>query len=45
VFVAVGTPSRRGDLSYVFAAARELARELDGFTIVVTKSTVPVRYR
>jgi UDPglucose 6-dehydrogenase len=46
VFVAVGTPSRRGDghadLSYVFAAARELAAELDGFTIVVTKSTVPV---
>jgi UDPglucose 6-dehydrogenase len=46
VFVAVGTPSRRGDghadLSYVFAAAGEIAAELDGFTVVVTKSTVPV---
>jgi UDPglucose 6-dehydrogenase len=46
VFVAVGTPSRRGDghadLSYVFAAAAEIAAELDGFTVVVTKSTVPV---
>ena len=46
VFIAVGTPSRRGDgfadLSYVFEAARQIAAELDGFTVVVTKSTVPV---
>src|SRR6188472_267 len=46
VFIAVGTPSRRGDghadLSYVYAAAKEIAAALDGFTIVVTKSTVPV---
>ena len=46
VFIAVGTPSRRGDghadLSYVYAAAREIARALTGFTVVVTKSTVPV---
>ena len=46
VFIAVGTPSRRGDghadLSYVYAAAKEIASALDGFTIVVTKSTVPV---
>jgi UDPglucose 6-dehydrogenase len=46
VFIAVGTPSRRGDghadLSYVHAAAREIATALSGFTIVVTKSTVPV---
>ncbi|WP_407178835.1 UDP-glucose dehydrogenase family protein [Bradyrhizobium sp. STM 3562] len=46
VFVAVGTPSRRGDghadLSYVYAAAREIARSLSKFTVVVTKSTVPV---
>lgn len=46
VFIAVGTPSRRGDghadLSYVYAAAKEIASTLDGFTIVVTKSTVPV---
>jgi UDPglucose 6-dehydrogenase len=46
VFIAVGTPSRRGDghadLSYVFAAAREIAANLKGFTVVVTKSTVPV---
>src|SRR5918993_1407660 len=46
VFIAVGTPSRRGDghadLSYVYAAAREIADALDGFTVVVTKSTVPV---
>ena len=46
VFIAVGTPSRRGDghadLSYVYAAAEEIASTLDGFTIVVTKSTVPV---
>jgi UDPglucose 6-dehydrogenase len=46
VFIAVGTPSRRGDghadLSYVYAAAREIAAVLSGFTVVVTKSTVPV---
>ena len=46
VFIAVGTPSRRGDghadLTYVYAAAREVAEALDGFTVVVTKSTVPV---
>src|SRR5665213_1335993 len=46
VFIAVGTPSRRGDghadLSYVYAAAKEIAGALDGFTVVVTKSTVPV---
>jgi UDPglucose 6-dehydrogenase len=46
VFIAVGTPSRRGDghadLSYVFDATREIAASLDGFTVVVTKSTVPV---
>ena len=46
VFIAVGTPSRRGDghadLSYVYAAAREIAAALAGFTVVVTKSTVPV---
>src|SRR5947199_6246350 len=46
VFIAVGTPSRRGDghadLSYVYAAAREIAAVLKGFTVVVTKSTVPV---
>ena len=46
VFIAVGTPSRRGDghadLSYVYAVAREVAAHLDGFTVVVTKSTVPV---
>jgi UDPglucose 6-dehydrogenase len=46
VFIAVGTPSRRGDghadLSYVYAAAQEIAGQLSGFTIVVTKSTVPV---
>ncbi|MGH7074707.1 MAG: UDP-glucose dehydrogenase family protein, partial [Stellaceae bacterium] len=46
VFIAVGTPSRRGDghadLSYVFAAAEEVARALDDYTVIVTKSTVPV---
>jgi UDPglucose 6-dehydrogenase len=46
VFIAVGTPSRRGDghadLTYVYAAAREIAAALKGFTVVVTKSTVPV---
>jgi UDPglucose 6-dehydrogenase len=46
VFIAVGTPSRRGDghadLSFVYEASREIARALEGFTVVVTKSTVPV---
>jgi UDPglucose 6-dehydrogenase len=46
VFIAVGTPSRRGDghadLSFVYDAAREIARALEGFTVVITKSTVPV---
>mgnify|MGYP001014295476 CR=1 FL=1 len=46
VFIAVGTPSRRGDghadLSYVYEAAREIARVIEGFTVIVTKSTVPV---
>jgi len=46
VFIAVGTPSRRGDghadLSFVHAAAAEIASLIRGFTVVVTKSTVPV---
>ena len=46
VFIAVGTPSRRGDghadLRYVYAAAEQVAQALDGYTVVVTKSTVPV---
>jgi len=46
VFIAVGTPSRRGDghadLSYVYAAAAEIAREINRYTVIVTKSTVPV---
>jgi UDPglucose 6-dehydrogenase len=46
VFIAVGTPSRRGDghadLSYVLGAAREIAAAMNGFTVVITKSTVPV---
>jgi UDPglucose 6-dehydrogenase len=46
IFIAVGTPSRRGDghadLSYVHAAAREIAVHVSGFTVIVTKSTVPV---
>ena len=46
VFIAVGTPSRRGgghaDLSYVFGAAKEVAEAMDGYTVIVTKSTVPV---
>lgn len=46
VFIAVGTPARRGDghadLSYVYDAAREIASALTGFTVIVTKSTVPV---
>ena len=46
VFIAVGTPSRRGDghadLTYVFKASEEIAEAIDGYTVVVTKSTVPV---
>jgi UDPglucose 6-dehydrogenase len=46
VFIGVGTPSRRGDghadLSFVYQAAREIAAALSGYTVVVTKSTVPV---
>ncbi len=46
VFIAVGTPSRRGDghadLTYVFEAAKEIAAALDGYTVIITKSTVPV---
>jgi len=46
VFIAVGTPSRRGDghadLSYVYHAAEQIGKNIDGYTVVVTKSTVPV---
>lgn len=46
VFIAVGTPSRQygrdADLSYVYGAAREIAQNMDGYTVVVNKSTVPV---
>ena len=46
VFIAVGTPERRGDghadLSYVYAAAEEIASHLNSYTLIVTKSTVPV---
>jgi UDPglucose 6-dehydrogenase len=46
IFIAVGTPSRNGDghadLSYVYAASREIAEAVKGFTVIVTKSTVPV---
>ncbi len=46
VFIAVGTPTRRGDghadLSYVYAAVEQVARHLTGYTVIVTKSTVPV---
>ncbi len=46
VFIAVGTPSRRGDghadLSFVYAVAEEIADLVEGFTVIVTKSTVPV---
>jgi UDPglucose 6-dehydrogenase len=46
IFLAVGTPSRRGDgfadLSYVYDAAREIAAEIEGFTVIAIKSTVPV---
>jgi len=46
VFIAVGTPMRHGDghadLSFVYAAAKEIAENMDGYTVIVTKSTVPV---
>ena len=46
VFIAVGTPTRRGDghadLSYVYEAARQIALHITGYTVVITKSTVPV---
>ena len=46
VFIAVGTPTRRGDghadLSYVYAAAEQVARSMTGYAVIVTKSTVPV---
>src|SRR2546423_207020 len=46
IFIAVGTPSRRGDghadLSFVYMAAREIAAAIDGYKVIVTKSTVPV---
>ena len=46
LFIAVGTPTRRGDghadLSYVYGAAENVAKHLDGYTVVVDKSTVPV---
>ena len=46
VFIAVGTPTRRGDghadLTYVYAASREIAAAMDGYTVIVTKSTVPI---
>jgi len=46
VFIAVGTPTRRGDghadLSYVYAAAEQVARALSGYAVIITKSTVPV---
>ena len=46
VFIAVGTPTRRGDghadLTYVYDAAKEIASYLNGYTVIVTKSTVPV---
>ena len=46
VFIAVGTPTRRGDghadLSYVYSAVEQVARAIGGYTVFVTKSTVPV---
>ena len=46
IFIAVGTPSRRGDghadLSYVYEVAREIAENLNNYSVIVNKSTVPV---
>ena len=46
IFIAVGTPSRRGDghadLKYVYEVARELADCISGYTVIVNKSTVPI---
>ena len=46
VFIAVGTPSRRGDghadLSFVYGVSKEISRSIEGYTLIVTKSTVPV---
>ena len=46
IFIAVGTPTRRGDghadLTFVFNAVEEISSYLDGYTVIVTKSTVPV---
>src|ERR1700722_2338447 len=46
IFIAVGTPTRRGDghadLQYVYAAAEQVARAMTGYAVIVTKSTVPV---
>ena len=46
IFIAVGTPTRRGDghadLTYVYEAAEQIAKNLNGYTVIVTKSTVPV---
>ena len=46
IFIAVGTPARRGDghadLTYIYEAAKQIAENLNGYTVVVTKSTVPV---
>ena len=46
IFIAVGTPTRRGDghadLTYVYEAAEQIAKNLDGYTVIITKSTVPV---
>ena len=46
VFIAVGTPSREGDghadMSYVYQAAKEIAQNMNGYTLIVTKSTVPI---
>ncbi len=46
IFIGVGTPTRRGDghadLKYVYAAAKEIAKHLEGYTVIVDKSTVPV---
>ena len=46
IFIAVGTPTRRGDghadLTYVYEAAEQIAKNLNGYTLIITKSTVPV---